>query len=106
LIASSQGGVNIEKVAADNPEAILYMPIDITRGNSSSIYSLNFLMFCCVLIDIMVYWKLNQLNQITSIKSTFNIYIPNNCVEIIEKNYKIRAKHKFYFFHCFFIILQ
>jgi len=32
LIASSQGGVNIEKVAEDNPEAILYMPIDITKG--------------------------------------------------------------------------
>ncbi|XP_025191536.1 succinate--CoA ligase [ADP-forming] subunit beta, mitochondrial [Melanaphis sacchari] len=34
LIASSQGGVNIEKVAEDNPEAILYMPIDITKGIS------------------------------------------------------------------------
>jgi succinyl-CoA synthetase beta subunit len=33
LIASSQGGVNIEKVAAENPEAIFYMPIDITKGN-------------------------------------------------------------------------
>lgn len=33
MIASSQGGVNIEKVAAENPEAILYMPIDITKGN-------------------------------------------------------------------------
>lgn len=32
LIASSQGGVNIEEVAAENPQAILYEPIDITKG--------------------------------------------------------------------------
>lgn len=34
LIASSQGGVNIEEVAAENPEAILYEPIDIVKGLS------------------------------------------------------------------------
>ncbi|XP_039295752.1 succinate--CoA ligase [ADP-forming] subunit beta, mitochondrial [Nilaparvata lugens] len=32
LIASSQGGVNIEEVAAENPQAILYEPINITEG--------------------------------------------------------------------------
>lgn len=32
IIASSQGGVNIEDVAAENPEAILYEPIDIKKG--------------------------------------------------------------------------
>lgn len=32
LIASSQGGVNIEEVAADNPDAIVYQPVDIIRG--------------------------------------------------------------------------
>lgn len=32
IIASSQGGVNIEEVAAENPDAILYEPIDITKG--------------------------------------------------------------------------
>jgi len=32
LIASSQGGVNIEDVAAENPDAILYEPIDVTQG--------------------------------------------------------------------------
>uniref|UniRef100_A0A2M4CTG6 Succinate--CoA ligase [ADP-forming] subunit beta, mitochondrial n=1 Tax=Anopheles darlingi TaxID=43151 RepID=A0A2M4CTG6_ANODA len=32
LIASSQGGVNIEEVAAENPDAIVYEPIDIHRG--------------------------------------------------------------------------
>lgn len=32
LIASSQGGVNIEEVAAENPEAIVYEPINITKG--------------------------------------------------------------------------
>ncbi|KAK7601670.1 hypothetical protein V9T40_009111 [Parthenolecanium corni] len=32
LIASSQGGVNIEEVAAENPQAILYEPIDIHQG--------------------------------------------------------------------------
>lgn len=32
LIASSQGGVNIEDVAAEHPEAILYEPIDILQG--------------------------------------------------------------------------
>lgn len=32
LIASSQGGVNIEEVAAENPDAIVYEPIDIKSG--------------------------------------------------------------------------
>ncbi|BES95716.1 succinyl-CoA synthetase beta [Nesidiocoris tenuis] len=32
VISSSQGGVNIEDVAAENPKAILYTPIDITQG--------------------------------------------------------------------------
>ncbi|KAK9496990.1 hypothetical protein O3M35_012789 [Rhynocoris fuscipes] len=34
VIASSQGGVNIEEVAAENPSAIMYIPIDITKGLS------------------------------------------------------------------------
>lgn len=37
LIASSQGGVNIEEVAAENPQAILYEPIDITKGKATVI---------------------------------------------------------------------
>lgn len=32
IIASSQGGVNIEDVAAENPDAITYEPIDIVTG--------------------------------------------------------------------------
>lgn len=32
VISSSQGGVNIEDVAAENPTAINYTPIDITQG--------------------------------------------------------------------------
>ncbi|XP_076650942.1 succinate--CoA ligase [ADP-forming] subunit beta, mitochondrial-like [Halictus rubicundus] len=32
IIASSQGGVNIEEVAATNPSAIMYEPIDIQKG--------------------------------------------------------------------------
>ena len=32
LIASSEGGVNIEDVAAANPEAIMKVPIDIKEG--------------------------------------------------------------------------
>lgn len=32
IIASSQGGVNIEEVAATNPDAIMYEPIDIEKG--------------------------------------------------------------------------
>lgn len=32
IIASSQGGVNIEDVAAENPDAITYEPIDIITG--------------------------------------------------------------------------
>lgn len=32
IIASSQGGVNIEEVAAENPDAIIYEPIDIVAG--------------------------------------------------------------------------
>ncbi|KAJ0181198.1 hypothetical protein K1T71_003283 [Dendrolimus kikuchii] len=34
IIASSQGGVNIEDVAAENPDAITYEPIDIVQGIS------------------------------------------------------------------------
>lgn len=32
IIASSQGGVNIEDVAAENPDAIIYEPINIKEG--------------------------------------------------------------------------
>ncbi|XP_064456400.1 succinate--CoA ligase [ADP-forming] subunit beta, mitochondrial-like [Ornithodoros turicata] len=32
IVASSQGGVNIEEVARENPEAILKLPIDIEKG--------------------------------------------------------------------------
>ena len=32
LIASSEGGVNIEDVAAANPDAIIKVPIDIKEG--------------------------------------------------------------------------
>lgn len=32
LIASSKGGVNIEDVAVHSPEAVIYEPIDITKG--------------------------------------------------------------------------
>ena len=32
IIASSQGGVNIEEVAATNPTAIMYEPIDLNKG--------------------------------------------------------------------------
>lgn len=32
LIGSSQGGVNIEDVAAENPDAIVKEPIDIEEG--------------------------------------------------------------------------
>lgn len=32
IIASAQGGVSIEDVAAENPEAIIYEPVDINKG--------------------------------------------------------------------------
>jgi len=32
VIASSQGGVNIEEVAVESPEALHYIPVDITKG--------------------------------------------------------------------------
>jgi succinyl-CoA synthetase beta subunit len=32
VIASSQGGVNIEDVAAENPDAIHYEPVNIMEG--------------------------------------------------------------------------
>lgn len=44
LIASSQGGVNIEEVAAENPQAILYEPIDITQGNNNGLRSVVFIL--------------------------------------------------------------
>lgn len=36
VIASSQGGVNIEEVAEENPDAITYHPVDIMKGLSSA----------------------------------------------------------------------
>ncbi|KZC10540.1 Succinyl-CoA ligase [ADP-forming] subunit beta, mitochondrial, partial [Dufourea novaeangliae] len=35
IIVSKQGGVNIEDIAATNPEAITYIPIDIMKGLSA-----------------------------------------------------------------------
>ena len=32
IIASSQGGINIEEVAAENPDAIIYEPVNIKKG--------------------------------------------------------------------------
>lgn len=32
IIASSQGGVNIEDIAATNPDAIIYTPVDVNKG--------------------------------------------------------------------------
>lgn len=32
MIASSQGGINIEDVAAENPDAIHYEPVNIMEG--------------------------------------------------------------------------
>ena len=32
LVGSHQGGVDIEKVAADHPEAIFKEPVDINKG--------------------------------------------------------------------------
>ena len=32
MVASSQGGVDIESIAAENPEAILQLPININKG--------------------------------------------------------------------------
>lgn len=36
MIVSKQGGVNIEDVAATNPEAVVYMPIDVSKGLTSA----------------------------------------------------------------------
>ena len=43
LIASSEGGVNIEEVAERNPEAITKTPIDITKGLSHATALVSFL---------------------------------------------------------------
>ena len=34
-MASEQGGMNIEEVAKENPNAIIWQPIDIVEGNVS-----------------------------------------------------------------------
>ena len=36
MIASSEGGVNIEEVAEKNPDAIITMPIDINTGTTTT----------------------------------------------------------------------
>ena len=33
IMASEQGGMNIEEVAKHNPDAIIWQPIDILQGN-------------------------------------------------------------------------
>jgi len=33
IMASEQGGMNIEEVAKENPDAIIWQPIDIMEGN-------------------------------------------------------------------------
>lgn len=32
VIVSKQGGVNIEEIAATNPEAVTYIPVDVKKG--------------------------------------------------------------------------
>lgn len=32
IITSTQGGTNIEEIAAENPEAIIHHPIDVDKG--------------------------------------------------------------------------
>ena len=32
IITSTQGGTNIEEIAAENPDAIIHLPIDIEKG--------------------------------------------------------------------------
>ena len=34
-MASEQGGMNIEEVAKENPNAIIWQPIDIVQGNTT-----------------------------------------------------------------------
>ena len=34
IIASSEGGMNIEEVAAKNPDALLKQPVDIHKGDN------------------------------------------------------------------------
>ena len=34
-MASAQGGMNIEEVAKQNPDAIIWQPIDITKGRTT-----------------------------------------------------------------------
>ncbi len=41
LIASSEGGVNIEEVAERNPDAITKTPIDITKGLDAATAKVN-----------------------------------------------------------------
>lgn len=45
LIGSAQGGVNIEDVAAENPDAIIKEPVDIVEG----IRKEQAVTVCCVL---------------------------------------------------------
>lgn len=35
MIVSKEGGVNIEEIAATNPEAITYIPVDVSKGLTS-----------------------------------------------------------------------
>lgn len=48
MVASSEGGMNIEEVAKEKPNSILKDPIDITKGTltSSMLDSLIFFQVC------------------------------------------------------------
>lgn len=50
LIGSSQGGVNIEDVAAETPEAIVKEPIDIVEGIKKE----QAVRVCCILKNFYV----------------------------------------------------
>lgn len=59
IIASSQGGVNIEDVAAENPDAITYEPIDIVKGITDEqvcrvVEKVNYFVFRNVVISLSI----------------------------------------------------
>ena len=63
MIASSEGGVNIEDVAASNPDAIIKVPIDINEGKSYINYIIGVMWFLWSKFKASPYEKFQRQNS-------------------------------------------
>lgn len=76
IIASSQGGVNIEDVAAESPEAITYEPIDIMKGMSDE-------QICRVVKKVNIFLCLFCVSHFHIIIYLLQSIMQHNCLTVV-----------------------